>query len=412
MAGVDMDLVMRKQHEIENRSNFKDVPYFKFKEDGIYVLRFLPPFGEARQFWREFQKSFGVGPNEKHIVPLAQFGLDCPLQKRIDELNKAGDEVSKKEAAKMRPKSRVAMVVIDRKHEDVGPQILETNLDVFRDILTIMADPDYGDITDPEKGTDIQINYKKVGQRGAFPDYVVLAKRNSSKLTDNPQLLSTWLGTDWLEESGIGKASDAGYIEAVLAGTEVAYNDARKKEREAAKAGTETQQQAAQTYAAPPPAAPPMFNAPVAPAAPVVTHRFLAGTKLWTALNGAVVETTVEAICERLKTEKPEAVQLMAYDQNGGWQTAAAMGFAVTVPAPAPAAPAAPPPPLSPPVSPPAMPAVPGPPAMGGSSQVPFDLPPSEAHSLSAQLAAFGPPQSMTPQSQVARDILLALGGK
>lgn len=417
MAGVDMDLVRQKQQEVDERSNFKDVPFLKFKDDGIYTLRILPPHGESRQFWLEFQKAFNVGPNRKHIVPLAQFAQECPLQKRIDELNKAGDELSKKEAAKMRPKSRVSMMVIDRKNEAAGPQIWETNLDVFRDVLTIMSDPDFGDITHPETGTDIAVSYVKEGRTG-FSEWSPQPKRNASKLSDNEQQKKEWLETDWFTLGRVGKPSDVGYIQAVLDGNEVAYNEARK--RQFAEQKQEQQAQAPQTQqmqqTAPPvsPVAPPPLAAPVAASVePIVTHKFLAGTKLWQALNGQVGETTVEAVCQRLRSgENPDAVQVMAYDQAGGWMTATNMGFTKTVPA-LQAPPVLPPPPASPlqtlqtpPVLPPAMPATPPPPGVAG---VLFNVPPSEAQSLAAQLSGFNQTPN-APISQVAQDIAAALG--
>src|SRR5262245_55831488 len=108
-----MDLVLQKQKEVESRTNYAETVWFKFKEDGIYQMRILPPPGDKRQFWMEYQKSFKVGPNQKQIVPLAQFGQECPLQKRIDALNKAGDDLSKKMASKLRPKTRFALIVVD-----------------------------------------------------------------------------------------------------------------------------------------------------------------------------------------------------------------------------------------------------------------------------------------------------------
>lgn len=398
MAGVDMDLVRQKQAEVEARTN--NDSWFSFDDDGVYQLRILPPFGEKTQFWLEYQKAFRVGPNQKIVVPLAQYGLECPLQKRIDALNHAGDELSKKEAGKMRPKSRAAMIVIDRKNEARGPLVFETNLDVFRDILTIMADPDFGDITRPSEGIDISISYTKKGKTG-FPEYIVQPKRNSTPLSANEQQQIIWLSKDWFEEYRVGKPSEAGYIQAVLDGTDAAYVEARRGQQQ------QQQQTAPQTQApVSAPTAPPSLVAPPAqPAVPVVTHQFLAGTKLWQALNGAVSETTVEDVCKRLKTEKPGDVMLMRHDQSGGWLSASALGFQVTIPAP-PAAPAAPPPPTSPPTAPPSMPAMPPPP--GGASNVPFNTPPSEEASLAAQLAGLSAPQG--PQSQVARDIMQALG--
>jgi hypothetical protein len=258
--------------------------------------------------------------------------------------------LSKKEAARIRPKHRVAFIVIDRKNEARGPMVLDTNMDVFQGVLTIMSDQEFGDITKAADGCDINISYKKDGGNG-FPEYIVQPKRSSSPLSANPQQQSLWLSKDWFEEFEIGRASEAGYIQACLDGTEVAYVESRK--------GQQQQQQAQQpvqhsqtVQSAPVQPQPPQLSVSgvVVSAEPTVMHRFLAGTKFWAAVNGAAVEQTVEQVCQRLKTEKPEAVLLMMYDQSGGWQNAKALGFEVTIPSPPPppAAPAVPPPPMSP----------------------------------------------------------------
>ncbi len=401
MAGVDMALVKQTQEDVASRAN-NDTTYFKFENDGIYQIRLLPPFGDRDRMWKEYQKCFNIGPNKKIAVPLSQFGQECPIQKRIDALNKVGDEISKKEAGKLRPRSRVAMIVIDRKNEAKGPMLFETNLEVFRDILTIMADPDFGDITRPAEGIDIQITYTKSGKTG-FPDYVVQPKRNSTPLSTNPQQQANWLAKDWMEEYFVGKPSDAGYLQACLDGTEAAWNEQRKRDRDAGV--SQPSQQTQQTYQAPPT----QPSAPAGPAVePVVTHRHLAGTKLWRHTSAGVVPTTVEDVCQALKTEKPESVNLMSFDQSSGWQNATAMGFVVTIPAPPPA-PIAPPPPSAPPAAPPGPPAMPPPPP-GGADEIPFDKGVSlqtEEEALKQQLAAY---TQSGPQSVVAQDIMRALG--
>ena len=47
-----------------------------------------------------------------------------------------------------------------------------------------MLDPDYGDITDPETGTDIVLNYDIPGTPGSFPKTTLKPRRRPSVLCD------------------------------------------------------------------------------------------------------------------------------------------------------------------------------------------------------------------------------------
>lgn len=414
---VDMDLVKRTSEEMSRRASF-DTPYFKFEKDGTYVFRILPPYGSSGQFWIEFASAF-VGPNNKPVVPAG--GADCPLQKRIDALNKEGSEASKKQAKTIKPKTRISLAIIDRAAEGKGPQLWTTNITVFRDIMMLVADPEYGDITDPNNGLDLSVVYQKETKTG-FPEWKVYAKRHSTPLSTDPRLQATWLSEDWFSKWHVGKITDNELIQACLDGTEAALFEHRKKmHAEGQQTGQQPASQETQQPAASPPTTPANIPPQAAPAlSPIVNHPFQVGTKMWTVVNGAAVETTVEAVCEKLKAgTPPSSITLMALDQQGGWLNAATMGFVVTIPTPPPvqAPPVAPPvasPPATPPAAPPpapvATPPLAPPVTAPGHGEVPFNAPQSEEAALAQQLAAFPPQQP--PRSEVGNDIRDALAGK
>ena len=51
-------------------------------------------------------------------------------------------------------------------------------------MLGYVLDPDYGDITDPEVGTDIVLNYDVPGTPGSFPKTTLKPRRRPSVLCD------------------------------------------------------------------------------------------------------------------------------------------------------------------------------------------------------------------------------------
>ena len=59
-------------------------------------------------------------------------------------------------------------------------------------MLSLVLNPDYGDITDPVEGTDLVINYgKPVGAQ--FPQTSITPRRKTSALSDDENQVHAWL---------------------------------------------------------------------------------------------------------------------------------------------------------------------------------------------------------------------------
>ena len=54
----------------------------------------------------------------------------------------------------------------------------------YENLLSYVLDPDYGDITDSETGTDIVLNYDIPGTPGSFPKTTLKPRRRPSVLCD------------------------------------------------------------------------------------------------------------------------------------------------------------------------------------------------------------------------------------
>ena len=62
-------------------------------------------------------------------------------------------------------------------------------------LLGYILDPDYGDITDEESGTDIKLTYTKPTKPGAFPQTSLKMSRNTSPLHSNGDRIHAILDT-------------------------------------------------------------------------------------------------------------------------------------------------------------------------------------------------------------------------
>ena len=65
---------------------------------------------------------------------------------------------------------------------------------VYQELLSIMSDEDYGDITDSKIGRDVVIEFKTAEETGkSFPSTQIRVKPNTSVLNDDDKVVERWL---------------------------------------------------------------------------------------------------------------------------------------------------------------------------------------------------------------------------
>ena len=80
--------------------------------------------------------------------------------------------------------------VVVRGREDEGVKFWGFGKTVYQELLSVIADPDYGDITDPVNGRDIQIERQTPAEAGnQYGKTTVRVKPNQTPITDNKEML-------------------------------------------------------------------------------------------------------------------------------------------------------------------------------------------------------------------------------
>ena len=122
------------------------------------------------------------------------FGEEDPIAEYGTSLWNEGTDASKEAAKRFWPKMRVFAPVVVRGEEDKGVRWWGFSRTTYQALLDVVLDPEYGDITDTEKGTDLRIDYgKKQGQ--SFPTTDVRPMRRTSPLADSEEKVNTLLET-------------------------------------------------------------------------------------------------------------------------------------------------------------------------------------------------------------------------
>jgi hypothetical protein len=127
---------------------------------------------------------FHYGMNNKTYISPTSFGRPDPIVEFANQLKK-GDKESWKRGRALEPKMRTYVPVLVRGEEDEGVKFWGMGKQVYQEILGIIADPDYGDITDLKNGRDVTVDFKTAQECGKeYPETSVRVKPNVSMAFD------------------------------------------------------------------------------------------------------------------------------------------------------------------------------------------------------------------------------------
>ena len=115
------------------------------------------------------------------MSPKRNFGEDDPLDSFVRQLFNSGNEEDIKMAKNLMARQRFFSPVIVRGEEDKGVRLWGYGKMAYKELVTLALNPDYDDITDPETGTDLVINYGKPAG-ASFPKTTITPRRRSSPL--------------------------------------------------------------------------------------------------------------------------------------------------------------------------------------------------------------------------------------
>jgi len=187
--GIDMNKMREKLTTLQSSSERRSDKFWR-PEDGETTIRILPP-PDGDPF-KEFWFHYNVGKNPGFLSPKKNFGEDDPLDSFIRQLYKEGSEDSVKMAKNLSARQRFFAPVVVRGEEDKGVRLWGFGKMAYKELLNLVLNPDYGDITDPSEGTDLVINYGK--PPGAqFPQTNITPRRRASELAETSEQAAAWL---------------------------------------------------------------------------------------------------------------------------------------------------------------------------------------------------------------------------
>ena len=153
----------------------------------------LVPYKHNKSFpFSELYFYFGIG--KPRMIALTNFEESDPIMEFATQLRKTGEKDNVELAKKLFPKLRIFAPVVVRGEEDKGVRFWEFGKMVYQELLGVMSDEDYGDITDISKGRDVNVEVIPAKETGKlFNTTTVRVKPNQTALADDAKTVESLL---------------------------------------------------------------------------------------------------------------------------------------------------------------------------------------------------------------------------
>jgi len=187
---LDINAIRGRLNKLQNTQRKSDSLWKP--TPGKHQVRIVPyKFNQDNPF---IELYFHYNINNKTYLSPQSFGRPDPIVEFADKLKRMGDKEDWKAAKAMEPKLRTFVPVVVRGEEGEGVRFWGFGKTVYQEILGYIADPDYGDITDPTSGRDLTIEYKSAEEAGTtYPTTTIRVKPNASAVTEDEAKVTQFL---------------------------------------------------------------------------------------------------------------------------------------------------------------------------------------------------------------------------
>ena len=179
---MDINSIRKRLNQLQTTSN-RTSNLWK-PQPGKQIIRVLPyKHNKDNPFIELF---FHFGLNSKTYLSPITFGRPDPIEEFAQKLKTSGNREEYQMARKLEAKMRTFAPVIVRGEEGQGVRFWGFGKTVYQELLSVIADPDYGDITDPVNGRDVSVEFKTAEETGAsFPKTTIRVKPNQTPITED-----------------------------------------------------------------------------------------------------------------------------------------------------------------------------------------------------------------------------------
>jgi len=178
---LDLDAIRAKLNQLNTTSDRKN-NYFR-PEPGKQRVRIVPYVHRKENPFLEMYFHYDIA--KRTMLSPITFGNADPVVEFAEKLKKTGDKDDWLMGRKIEPKMRTYVPVIVRGKESEGVKFWGFGKTIYSELLSIIADPDYGDITDLMNGRDVDVEFTPSEGPGQYPKTAIRVKPNTSAATED-----------------------------------------------------------------------------------------------------------------------------------------------------------------------------------------------------------------------------------
>ena len=183
---MDLNAIKKRLNQLQTTNN-RTSSLWK-PQPGKTQIRIVPyAFNKDNPFIELF---FHYNLNNRSYLSPISFGRPDPIEEFAQKLKGSGSKEDYQLSRKLEAKMRTFAPVVVRGEEKQGVKFWGFGKTVYQELLSIIADPDYGDITDPVNGRDVVVEFISAEESGAsFPKTNIRVKPNQTPISEEPDVL-------------------------------------------------------------------------------------------------------------------------------------------------------------------------------------------------------------------------------
>ena len=176
---MDLEAIKRKLNQLQSQTKRQD---FLWKpEPGKQQIRIVPYQHNKDNPFQELYFHYDLG--KKNFLSPITHGNPDPVVEFAEKLKASGNSDEWKLGKKLEPKMRCYVPIVVRGKESEGVKFWGFGKTVYTELLGFIADPDYGDLTDPGQGRDIVVEFVPAEGAGSYHKTTIRVKPNTTPLT-------------------------------------------------------------------------------------------------------------------------------------------------------------------------------------------------------------------------------------
>jgi len=186
---MDLDAIKSRLNQLQNTQTNA----FWKPQPGKSQIRIVPYKHDKNNPFSELFFHYSLVPNKTVLSPLS-YGRPDPVQQFADKLKSTGNKDEWIQGKRIEPKMRTFVPVVVRGEENEGVKFWGFGKTVYQELLGIIADPDYGDISDSTTGRDIVVERQTPAEAGnQYGKTTIRVKPNVTALSEDSDQLTRLL---------------------------------------------------------------------------------------------------------------------------------------------------------------------------------------------------------------------------